>query len=263
MNLEQLTKEARVVIKEVGEFIQQEAKTFTKSKIEHKGVNDLVSYVDKTNEAKLITGLNRIFPEAGIMAEEGIGNESGKEYCWVIDPLDGTTNFTHGLPVYAISVALVKGKEILIGVVHELNKDECFHAYQGGGAWCNEEKIEVSSVTKLSDSLLATGFPYYDFERLPKYLNILNQFMKDTHGLRRLGAASVDLCYVACGRFEGFFEYNLKPWDIMAGVLIVEEAGGKVTDFAGKQPDYSGAETIAACAMHKEMQEVIHKHWIN
>lgn len=261
MNLEKLTHEVISIAKEVRDFIATESSIFDKNNIEHKGLNDLVSYVDKESEKKIVAKLKQVLPEAGMMAEEGIGNDLGKEYCWVIDPLDGTTNFTHGVPVYAISIALVKDKEILIGVVLEVNRNECFYAWKDGGAYCNGEKINVSSVNKLSESLLATGFPYYDFELLPKYLDILKSFMKGTHGLRRLGAAAVDLCYVACGRFEGFFEYNLKPWDIMAGILIVREAGGIVTDFKGKEPDYSGAETVAACAIHTEMQEAINNIW--
>ena len=261
MNLKQITHDVIAVAKEVREFIATESAVFNKDAIEHKGLNDLVSYVDKESETRLIKGLKKVLPEAGVMAEEGIGNDLSKEYCWVIDPLDGTTNFTHGLPVFAISIALVKGKEILVGVVLEVNRNECFYAWKDGGAWCNEKPIHVSPIAKLGDSLLATGFPYYEFEKLPKYLEILKEFMKVTHGLRRMGAAAVDLCYVACGRFEGFFEYNLKPWDIMAGILIVREAGGVVTDFSGNEPDYSGSETIAACAMHKEMQEVIEQHW--
>ena len=261
MKLEQLTKEVIVVAKEVREFIASEFTVFKKDSVEHKGLNDLVSYVDKESERKLIKGLKDVVPEAGFMAEEGTGNDLTKEYCWVIDPLDGTTNFTHGVPVFAISIALVKGEDILLGVVLEVNRNECFYAWKDGGAWCNERRIKVSTVNKLSEGLLATGFPYYDFDKLPKFLEVLKSFMKDTHGLRRLGAAAVDLCYVACGRVEGFFEYNLKPWDIMAGILIVREAGGVVTDFNGDEPDYTGAETLAACAIHDEMKNVISAHW--
>lgn len=261
MNLELLTSEVIKVAKEVGLFIQEEATKFDREKIEHKGLNDLVSYVDKESEKKLIRRLNDLLPEAGVLAEEGTGNSSGQSYQWVIDPLDGTTNFTHGLPVYAISIALKCESEIIIGVVLELNQNECFSAWKGGGAWCNGKSIHVSNVPSLSGALLATGFPYYEFDQLSNYIEIITYFMKNTHGLRRMGSAAVDLCYVACGRFEGFFEYNLKPWDIMAGVLIVKEAGGTVSDFSGNKPDLSGWETLAAGDIHNEMQQVIESYW--
>jgi len=249
------------LIQQVADFIQQESLVFETSRIEKKGFNDLVSYVDKQAEQILVTGLGEILPKAGFIAEEGTSDKKGEFYNWIIDPLDGTTNFTHGLPVYAISVALMKGDQIVMGVVHEINRQECFYAIEGGGAFCNGNPISVSKTTDLGDSLLATGFPYYDFEQMDKYLKILNHFMQTTHGLRRMGSAAVDLAYVACGRFEGFFEYNLNAWDVAAGAFIVQEAGGVVTDFSGENQYIFGREILAGCAVHSEMLRSIQKYW--
>lgn len=263
MTPEKIIKPTIELIKQVGNFIQQESLVFQSSSIEKKGFNDLVSYVDKQAEKQLVDGLAKILPEAGFIAEEGTSSVRAEEYNWIIDPLDGTTNFTHGLPIYAISVALMQNEEIVLGVVHEVNRQECFHAINGGKAYCNDQEIKVSSVYQLGDSLLATGFPYYDFEQMDKYLQILNQFMQSTHGLRRMGSAAVDLAYVACGRFEGFFEYNLNSWDVAAGAFIVQQAGGKVTDFSGGIDYIFGREILAGCAVHSQILQVVQEHWKN
>jgi myo-inositol-1(or 4)-monophosphatase len=152
----------------------------------------------------------------------------------------------HGLHPYAISVALTKDNVPVVGVVHEVEGDETFTAWKGGGAWLNESRINVSSAKKVSASLVATGFPYNDFNRLEKYMSCLSYFCRASHGIRRLGSASVDLSYVACGRFEAFYEYDLKPWDVAAGIIIVREAGGRVSDFSGKEENLTGQEIVAA-----------------
>lgn len=263
MNLEQILQPGIKLIKQVGDFIHQESLSFSTSSIEKKGFNDLVSYVDKQAEQQLVDGLKKILPEAGFITEEGTSTERGELYNWIIDPLDGTTNFTHGLPVYAVSVALMCGDKIVLGVVHEVNRQECFYAIEGGRAYCNEQEIRVSPIDQLGDSLLATGFPYYDFAQMDKYLKILNQFMQSTHGLRRMGSAAVDLAYVACGRFEGFFEYNLNAWDVAAGAFIVQQAGGKVTDFSGSNEYIFGREILAGCLVHAQALEIVQGHWID
>ncbi|MDH5366628.1 MAG: inositol monophosphatase [Cyclobacteriaceae bacterium] len=247
--------------KEVGEFIRQESLVFDTSKIQKKGFNDLVSYVDKEAEQQLVKGLKALLPKAGFIAEEGTSNHQEEEYNWIVDPLDGTTNFTHGLPVYAISIALMKKQEIVLGVVFEINRQECFYSLKGEKAFCNEQEIKISQISKLEDSLLATGFPYYNFDEMDKYLKILNQFMQTTHGLRRMGSAAVDLAYVACGRFEGFFEYNLNSWDVAAGAFIVQQAGGIVTDFSGGNNFVFGRQIVAASAIHQQMINSIQKYW--
>ena len=249
------------MVKDTGEFIREESRNFDDGKIEYKGLNDLVSYVDKEAEQRLVKGLEEILPGSGFIAEEGTSSKRSDSYNWIIDPLDGTTNFMHGLPVYAISVALMKRGALVLGVVYEVNRDECFHAIKGEGAFLNHEPIKVSETRELDKGLLATGFPYYDFEQMQEYLNIINSFMQKTHGLRRMGSAAVDLVYTACGRFEGFFEYNLNAWDVAAGALIVQEAGGIVTDFKGGDDFLFGREIVAGNEIQSEMIKVIQQYW--
>lgn len=263
MNLEVITQQVTEVVRNASSFIQQEAKLFASDKIEYKEFNNVVSYVDKEAEKMLVQGLRNIVPEAGFITEEGTTGEPVDQNAlnWIIDPLDGTTNFIHRIPVYCVSVGLASGKVPLVGVIHEPNLDELFYAWKGGGAWCNGKKIKVSDVSRLSESLLATGFPYYRFEKHKQYMDILETLMQKTHGIRRLGAAAVDLAYVAAGRFEGFYEYNLHPWDMAAGVLLVQEAGGKVTDFDGEDNYLFGGNIVACAAPHQELLDVIKSHF--
>lgn len=264
MNLQNITSQVAVLARQTGEFVREAAAKFSTDSIEYKGLNDMVSYVDKETEIRLVEGLHKILPEAGFIAEEGTGKlTENQNLAWIIDPVDGTTNYMHGIPVFAISIALMQDNVIVSGVVYEVNRDECFSAWRGGGAFLNQKPIKVSSAQYLKDSLIATGFPYYDFELMNNYINILKELMQQTHGLRRLGAAAVDLAYTACGRFEGFFEYNLKPWDVAAGSLIVQEAGGIVKDFKGGDDFVFGRELIAGCGMFSELEEVIVRNWTN
>ncbi|NME69401.1 inositol monophosphatase family protein [Flammeovirga aprica] len=247
---------------EVGHFIATERQNFDDSKIEYKGLNDLVSYVDKTAEKKIVEGLESIMPEAGFIGEEGTNRSSSNGLKWIIDPLDGTTNFIHGIPIFSISIGLVSETDYCLGVVREVNLDECFYAWKDGGAFLNGSPIHVSRQTELKSGLIATGFPYYDFEKMPQYMNILMGMMEGCHGVRRLGSAAVDLAYVACGRLEGFFEYNLNAWDVAAGAIIVKEAGGVVSTFSNNPSYIEDREIIAAPpSIHKEMQSVIYKKW--
>ena len=259
--MQKLLQDVIVLVKDTGDFIRQEAARFDTSKIEYKGKNDLVSYVDKTAEEMLVKGLEQIMPGSGFIAEEGTKNRKSDIYNWIIDPLDGTTNFTHGIPVYAISIALMKRGQLVMGVVYELNRDECFHAVKGQGAYLNHMPIKVSEIKTLDRALLATGFPYYDFEQMKQYLSIINDLMHETHGLRRMGSAAVDLAYTACGRFEGFFEYNLNAWDVAAGALIVQEAGGMVTDFKGGEDFLFGRQIAAGNVTQPQMLKTIQRHW--
>ena len=261
VDLNSVLFEVRRLTSEVGAFIRFESENFDKAAIEHKGFNDLVSYVDKEAEKKLVERCRHILPEAGFITEEGTDSVKKDEFNWIIDPLDGTTNFTHGLPVFAISIALMQYDQVVLGVVHEINRDECFYAIKDSPAHCNDREIKVSTANELKDSLLATGFPYYNFEQMPKYLEILNLFMQTTHGLRRMGSAAVDLVYVACGRFEGFFEYNLNAWDVAAGAFIVQQAGGKISDFDGGNNYIFGREIVASGNIQNEMLEKIQNIW--
>ncbi|MEY3643498.1 MAG: hypothetical protein RLZZ207_192, partial [Bacteroidota bacterium] len=227
-----------------------------------KGFNDLVSYVDKEAEKQLVAQLQVIFPEAGFITEEGTNTTRGEVYNWVIDPLDGTTNFIHGLPVFAVSIGFMEQDEVVLGVVYEVNRKESFYAYKGGGAFCNGVALQVSKAPSLAASLISTGFPYYQFDLIDRYLDIMKSLMQKTHGLRRLGSAAVDLCYVAAGRSEGYFEYNLNSYDVAAGIILVQEAGGKVTDFEGGSDYIFGRHVVATNhSIHEELMGVIAAHW--
>ena len=264
-DLAALTREICTIATDAGAFLLQERSRFRRDAVEYKGVNDLVSYVDKETEKRLVGRLNTLLPEAGFITEEGTTGQDADESAlnWIIDPLDGTTNFIHNLPVFSVSIGLAEGKTPIAGVVYDPNRTECFSAWQGGGAYGNGTKINVSPATRLSESLIATGFPYYSFEQMPQYLRILESLMQQTHGLRRMGSAAIDLAYVAAGRFDAFYEYNLHSWDMAAGVLLVREAGGIVTDFTGGDAFLFRGDVIAGCGIHPELIRVIQEHWVN
>ena len=245
MDLKEICFKVCALVRETGSFIREESKKFTIDKVEVKGLNNFVTYVDKTSEQKLIMGLSKILPEAGFIAEEGSVKETNVQYRWVIDPLDGTTNFIHGLSPYSISVALMDEKMVILGVVLEVSSNECFYAWKGSKAYLNDSEISVTKVSSVKDALVATGFPYYDYSRIKPYLESLDYLFVHSHGVRRLGSAAADLVYIACGRFEAFYEYSLNSWDVAAGALIVQQAGGKVTDFNGSDNYIFGKEIIA------------------
>ncbi|MBX2985480.1 MAG: inositol monophosphatase [Bacteroidia bacterium] len=256
MQLQEILKDVKSLVLETGSFIETEQKTFNAKATQIKSPNQLVSYVDLEAEKQLIHGLSTIFPEAGFIGEEtNPENTTKKEYTWIIDPLDGTTNFVHGLPIYCISIGLVQNNHPVLGVIYEPNRKELFSSYRHGGAFLNSQRIVVTQTNQLSDTLLATGFPYYDFEKINAYLKVLDYLMKSTRGLRRMGSAAVDLAYTACGRFDGFFEYGLSPWDVAGGACIVNEAGGHVCDFKGKG-DYLFGKEIIACNSHIYQQVI-------
>lgn len=262
INLQTLCQDVCALSKEVGVFIKNEGEKFSLMKVEVKGKNDFVTYVDKTSEKRIVEKLAILLPEAGFIAEEGTSTKKGEIYNWVIDPLDGTTNFIHGIPCFAISIALMRNKELILGVIYEINLDECFYAWEGSKAYLNGKEINVTKTAILADSLLATGFPYYDYNRMDDYMKLFNYFMTHTHGLRRLGSAATDLAYVACGRFEGFYEYSLQPWDVAAGAFIVQQAGGKVTDFKGEGNYIFGKEIVAGnTAFFDEFLDAVKKHF--
>ncbi|HEY9535381.1 MAG TPA: inositol monophosphatase family protein [Mucilaginibacter sp.] len=262
MQLEQIAKQVIELSKHAGDFIRQERKTFNAEKIEYKGLNDLVSYVDKTAEGIIVAGLEKILPESGFITEEKTSNKIAERYNWIIDPLDGTTNFIHGVPVFSVSIALKEYDELVLGVVYEINQDECFYAWKGSPAYLNGREIRVSKVPKISDSLIATGFPYYDFVKQPQYIDLLTHLMKNCHGIRRLGSAATDLVYTAAGRFDAFYEYNLNAWDVAAGIVIVKQAGGQVVNFSGGDEVIDSRELLATNGeLTREMIEVIQEHF--
>lgn len=259
-DLVRLLSDAVEVIRPVGQFLLQQQ--VSESQVETKSLNSLVSHVDKQAEAQLVDGLSRILPEAGFLAEEGSGQGTrNHRFRWVVDPLDGTTNLIHGLPVFCVSVALVDGDQPILAVVYNPNRDECFTATHGGGAHLNGASIRCSPGQHMADALVATGVPHWDFTRMDEYLQALTAYAKGSRGLRRMGSAAIDLAYVACGRFDVFFEYSLQPWDIAAGLLLVQEAGGMTCDFQGRDDAeglLSGKETFAAApGIHAEAFAVI------
>jgi myo-inositol-1(or 4)-monophosphatase len=264
MDLVQIEKGVISVCYEVSEFMKAELAAFDRTKIEQKeGFNNLVSYVDKEAEKKIVAALKKLLPDSGFITEEGTVEQSKEqEYNWIIDPLDGTTNYLHGLPLFAISIALARKKTMILGVVHNVVPNECFHAIENGKAYCNDKEIHVTQINSLNESLLATGFPYYHLDKREVYLEVIKEFLAKSHGIRRLGSAAIDLAFVACGRLEGFFEYNLNPWDVAAGTFILERAGGKTTDFKGGDTYVFGGELCASnTAIHGEMLDVIQQLW--
>lgn len=226
------------------------------ARIEYKSDVDIVTAADRRSEAFIVERLRTLFPPHAIVAEEGGGQETASDYCWYVDPLDGTTNFAHGYPCFAVSIALVAGDEILVGVVHDPMRQETFHAARGEGAWLNQKRIRVSQTARLAESLLGTGFPARKRHQNPNIL-YYHRLTMLSHGVRRDGSAALDLGCVACGRFDGFWEINLKPWDTAAGILLVREAGGVVTDFKGIPYRLGGLEIAASNGLiHPELQQV-------
>ncbi len=202
-------------------------------RIDAKQHHDFVTEVDQRSEEAIIQYIRRAFPGHDILAEESGADPKGGDYRWIIDPLDGTTNFIHGMPMYAVSIALEVAGDLTVAVVYEPVRRELFVAEKGRGAYLNDRRLSVSRTSTLSRCLLATGFPFRDFSLVDDYLKSFRYFMSHVSGIRRAGSAALDLCYLACGRFDGFWELNLKPWDMAAGVLIIREAGGLVTSPSG------------------------------
>ena len=219
---------------------------------------DLVTIADSESEAFIIDRIKTTFPQHQIIAEESHQIKGNSNYRWVIDPLDGTTNFVHNLPIFAISIGLQYKNKTILGVVYNPAVDKCFFAERNGGSFLNENPIHITSTNTLSNSLLVTGFPYIHDDRYEKCFNIFQELYGRTQGIRRLGAAALDFCFVAMGRFEGFWELGLQPWDICAGTLILEEAGGSVTDWDGSPAPFSGIRVLATNSyIHGEMMDVL------
>jgi myo-inositol-1(or 4)-monophosphatase len=234
------------LVTEVGGIIRTERKKLQATGIETKGKNDFVTYVDKLSEEHLVRGLSQIIPGSAFITEEETIKKASAEYVWIVDPIDGTTNFIHGAPPYSISVGLMHNNVLTGGFVYEITADECFYACGGRKAYMNGNEIHVSETRLLKDSLLATGFPYTDFGRMKAFMETMDFFFHNTHGVRRLGSAAADLAYVACGRYDGFYEYNLKPYDVAGGAYILMQAGGCVSDFKGGSEYLFGGELVAS-----------------
>lgn len=247
IDLALLTDKVRKLAIETGAFIRNERKKFLRERVEKKHAHDYVSYVDKESEKRIVAFLAELLPEAGFIAEEGSATLTDEPYCWLVDPLDGTTNFIHDNAPYCVSIALRSKEELLLGVVYEICRDECYWTYKGAPSFLNGEVICVSSVDTLDDAFIAMGFPYNAEAYKPLALTLVNECYGNVAGLRLMGAAAAaELCYVAAGRFDARVEAFIGPWDIAAGVLILQNAGGMVTDFKGGDEFYSGRQVLAS-----------------
>lgn len=257
MDLKQLTLSVCKVAREAGAYINKERANFSLDKVERKHAHDYVSYVDKGSEKLIVAALKDLLPEAGFITEEGTAVEvksdevKSEKLLWVVDPLDGTTNFIHQYAPYAVSIALLQGQEILIGVVYEICADECFYAWQGGGAYLEvksgevkSEKLRVSS-QKIQDALICLQFPYNSEAYKPTIKHLIGQLYGNIGSIRACGSAAMALCQVAAGRLDGYAEQYIGQWDYMAGSLIVKEAGGMVTDYAGSDDFTQGNSVVA------------------
>ncbi len=256
MDIDKYLKAAIEAAHQAGRMLKENIGKFTE--IHFKGAVDLVTNFDNESQKMLFARLSSAFPEHGFLAEEGLREAKHSEFLWIIDPLDGTTNYAHSFPVFCVSIALARKKEAVCGVVYDPMREETFTAARGEGAFLNGKKIMVSPVGDLNESLIATGFPY-DI-RTSEVNNIVhfNNFLTRAQAIRRCGSAAIDLCHVACGRFDGFWELKLSPWDVAAGALIVAEAGGRVTDFQGRGLDIFGSEILASNGViHKQMVDVL------
>lgn len=263
VNLDSLMEILKSACDHVGAFQLAHWNRVKADAVELKSLNQLVSFVDQESERTLSNILVEALPGSVFIGEEST-SENGQlaaknaEYTWIIDPLDGTTNYVHGLPVFSISVALLHQGVPVLAIVDCPQLQERFTAIKGKGAFLNGSPISVSQRHELKDTLIATGFPYHEFAEMQAYVEVLTHLMHGTRGLRRMGSAAIDLAYTACGRFDAFYELNLSPWDIAAGILLVEEAGGTVTDFKGEPEVIFGKQIVAGNQpIHHQMLSIL------
>jgi len=256
MNLDKYLSAAKDAAYKAGKMLWE---NFNEAReIFFKGTIDLVTRFDTLSQKMIFKHLSTCFPDHDFLAEEGLSEEKGSEFRWLIDPIDGTTNFAHKFPVFCVSMALEKKQRIVLGVVYDPTREEMFSAVEGEGAFLNGEKIRVSSIDDLGKSLIATGFPYDIRESEVNNINHFNNFVTRVQAIRRCGSAAMDLCYVACERFDGFWELKLNPWDVAAGTLIVKEAGGQVSDFQNREYSVHGLETLASNGLiHQQMIDIL------
>ncbi len=261
MDYKGLCFQVQEIARLAGNFIRNEREKITSADVELKSAASLVTYVDKNAEKQIVGALARLIPEAGFVAEEGTATANNEKFKWFVDPLDGTTNYIHGVPAYSVSIGLSEGNELILGVVYDVPHDEMFYAWKGSPAYSNGKEIKVSTAKKTEDSLIATGFPYYNFEKTDLYIGALKELMKGTRGIRRMGSAAIDLSYVAAGRFNAFYEHALHAWDVAAGAFILQQAGGKITDFNEGGNWLFGGEIIAASENYfPEFFSIINKY---
>lgn len=259
--LQEICSEVKNISEETARFIKSQVGLVTSTDIEAKAKNSLVSYVDKQAESMLVAKLSTLIPNPGFITEEDTVVNSRAEYTWIIDPLDGTTNFLQGIPVFSVSVALARDGEIVVGCVVDIMQEQSYYAWKGGGAWVDGKPIHVSTTQLIEDSVLATGFPYYSPDRLHHLANLFHDVLLACRAIRRLGSAALDMTYVACGKFDGFYETDLNAWDVAAGTLLVREAGGVVTDFEGNGDFVAQRKIIASNGpLHEPITEILSRH---
>jgi len=244
MDLQNLTLSVCDIARQAGQYIRHEREQFSSDRIERKHAHDYVSYVDKGSEQLIVGALRQLLPEAGFITEEGSAVYHDEQYCWVVDPLDGTTNFIHQYAPYAVSIALCKGKEIVLGVVYEICAEECFYAWKGGGAYVNGRSIHVSA-HPIEEALISLQLPYNSEAYKKTVLGLIDCFYGRAASIRMCGSAAMSLCYVAAGRLDAYAEKYIGQWDYMAGALIVKEAGGSVTDYEGSNDFTKGNSVVA------------------
>ncbi len=241
-----------------GDILLENFRKVSKNEIRKKARNDFLSYVDETSEKKIISIIKQTFPQHSILAEETGKSENESDYQWIIDPLDGTTNYLAGIPIFAVSIGLRYKDELILGVINDPVHKELFWAEKGKGAFINDKKINVNSAKTLEESLLATGFPFKVKHLLPEYIKAWQNTFLPSIGMRRMGAAAIDLAYVAAGRFDGFWEIGLSPWDVAAGAVIIREAGGAVSDFWNNDRFLNIGYIVADNGnIHKELLDII------
>lgn len=258
MNYKDICLNVCEIAKQVGAFIKSERENFSVGMIEIKGHQNFVSHVDKQAEIMCVGLLRKLLPEAGYITEEQTTEQTKAQLMWVIDPLDGTTNFIHGLPPYCVSIALMDGDEVVVGVIYEVHGSECFYAWKDSKAYMNGREIRASECNKMCDALVSMGFAYDMDDTITDFLRQTEYVQLHTHGVRRLGSAAANLAYLACGRFDAFSQINLSPWDVAAGVLIVKAAGGAVTDFKGGENYVFGREVITTNkALYDEFKKIV------
>jgi len=262
MKLEKITNQVVLLCLKNATYIRQQLELLKANDIELKDEHNFVTYVDRKSEEMLVEELSRLLPGSGFIAEESQYEPAEADLKWVIDPLDGTTNFIHGVPIFSISIALMERNRVILGVVHEINRSESYYSWEGGKVFLNSKEIKVSGAGRLHDSLLVTGFPYSRDHIMDQYMDLFKGFIRKTQDLRRLGSAAADLAYVSAGRFEGFYEIGLNPWDVAAGSFLVKQAGGRVTDFQGGEDYIFGKSLVSSNGLvHDEMLEVIREYF--
>ncbi len=244
--LKQLTETVCDIATRCGDFLRNERKRFDRTCVEEKNSHDYVSYVDKAAEKMIVAELQQLIPGAGFLTEEGSADYHDEAYCWVVDPLDGTTNYIHDNAPYCVSIALRCGADLLLGVVYEVCRDECFYAWKDGGAWLNGESIKVSDVADMNNAFMVMELPYNSDDYSNTAQHLLKKLYGKVGGIRMNGSAATAICYVAAGRFDLWLEAFVCPWDYAAGAIIVMEAGGKVTNFYGDQEFFGGHHIIAS-----------------